>query len=85
MPQIDGWMIDDCDNCAERTRGICPVHGTALGGRLAADCDSAYHYEGSSPSELPNAGRGEPAVLCGICYRLMGAHRGDLLRARAGW
>lgn len=85
MPQVNGWMTDDCSNCAERTLGTCPVHGVVLAGPFAVACDSAYHYLGESPRDFPNASKHDPAILCGVCYRLLRGHRGDALRDREGW
>lgn len=87
MPEINGVMTDDCSNCAVRTSGICPVHGAreGLAGPFATGCDEAYHYLGESPREFPNAGLHEPAILCGICLRLLRGHRGEALRDREGW
>lgn len=79
-------LMDNCSNCFALARGACPTHGAGLAGPAGRSCDESYHYLGSSPRELPNAGKGEPAVLCGICYRLLRGHRGDKLQAReAGW
>jgi hypothetical protein len=72
--------IDDCSNCFERITGLCSVHG---GG--GTGCDTAYHYLGSSPMEVANAGKGEPAVLCGICFRLVRQHNRPALDARAAY
>lgn len=85
MPEIEGVITDYCDNCHDLTRGTCPVHGTGLAGPHAANCDSAYHYLGESPRDFPNASKHDPAILCGICYRLLQGHRGEALRDREGW
>lgn len=50
--------------------------------------ESDYHYLGESPRDFPNASKGDPAVLCGICFRLFRGHRGPALAERAergGW
>jgi hypothetical protein len=74
--------LDDCDNCQNRISGLCRIHAPGQG---ESACDTAYHYLGSSPREFPNASRGDPAVLCGICFRLQRGHRGAALEERAGW
>ena len=76
-------IMNNCDNCYDLARGICAVHN---GGDRP--CDGAYHYYGESPRDFPGASKGDPAVLCGICDRLLRGHRGAALRERAeagGW
>lgn len=76
-------MLNDCDNCAERIGPLgCAAHGSP---EPTQPCDTAYHYLGSSPREFPNASRGEPLALCGICMRALRGHRGEELIAREGW
>lgn len=80
----DKDMLTDCDNCQDQIGpGTCQEHYPGSG--MDQDCDRAYHYLGQSPREFPNAGKGEPVVLCGVCFRLLRGHRGPALRAREGW
>lgn len=78
-------LLDNCSNCYAIVADACPVHSAGLASPFASNCDSAYHYLGSSPREFPNASKGEPVVLCGICFRLLRGHRGQALIEREGW
>ena len=82
-------MLTDCDNCRLRIGPqTCRFHHPGGGPKALACDDNGYHYFGASPRRFPNANRGEPTALCGICTRALLGHRGPALEARAangGW
>ena len=78
-------MPDDCSNCHKRCTHWCKGQPATNHSTLACDGEDAGHYFGSSPRAFPNASKGEPAILCGICYKLLIGRRGAALEARAGY
>jgi hypothetical protein len=76
-------MIAQCDNCESTITQTCKDMDAPH--RVGTCGESVGHYFGESPRYFPNASKGDPAWICGVCYRLLRGHQGEALLDREGW